>query len=412
MQRAIPLPNFAGAVTQKEATDMSVIDRMKRAYMALAAPHKPARMPLHPNETKLAKGDNKRVAHRLNRYRRFRAELEMDVWRNAIIRAEDPIRPRRLFLLELYKEVLRDYHLLSQVRNRIIKTTGSPYALFPVGGDEPDWELTRLFETGWFRKYMKYVLESIYYGHSLFEFQALKPARDSVPVAEEISDVVLIPRNHVVPEEGIVLINDWDESGLPFREAPWSEWLMEAGEPDDLGLLLPAVREVIWKIYSRTDWARASEKFSMPLLAMATAGMDDKEIDKMEEMAANFGSNGYVLLDDLDNMDMKESQKTDAYRIYLELCKYCDDMNSKGITGGTSLTDEKAFVGSAEVQERGANDIVEDDMRLVSTHVNEKLIPFLMGVNYPLSGYELRFISLHNADEDDSLNQGPQQKKN
>lgn len=349
------------------------------------------------------KRDEKRLAWQMKRNRRFKAELKMELWRSAILTAEDPIRPRRLFLLELYKEVLRDYHLLSQVRNRIMKVTGSPFALFPVGGDEPDWETTRLLETSWFRNYQKFVLESIYWGHSLIEFGDLVKARPTVPGQFEFSTVSLIDREHVVPEQGLFLAEPHDEKGIPFREEPFksSLWIMEAGEPTDLGLLLPAVREVIWKYYSRTDWSQHSEKFGMPLLAIATAGMNDKEIDKLEEMAANFGSNGYVIMDDLENVDMKESAKTDAYKIYLELCKYCDQQNSKGINGSTAMTDEQAYVGSVQAQERQTNELIEDDMRFITNHINEKLLPFMMERGMPVNGLEFRFIKLDNQDETD-----------
>jgi hypothetical protein len=216
---------------------------------------------------------------------------------------------------------------------------------------------------------------------------------------------------HVVPERGELLINSWDERGLPYREAPINEWMIEAGEHDDLGLLLPAVREVIWKLYTRGDWSQMSEKFGMPLLALATAGMDEKEIDKMEQMAANFGSNGYVIIDDLDKVKMIESQRSDAFRVYLELCKYADEQNSKGVSGVSSMSEQKAFVGSAEVQERQFNELIEDDMRLLSSHVNEQLLPFLIRHGYPLEGLEFRFIKLENDDEDDSDDEQPKAEK-
>lgn len=169
---------------------------------------------------------------------------------------------------------------------------------------------------------------------------------------------------------------------------------MELGEPDDLGLLQVLAREAIWKNYSRTDWSRHSEKFGMPYITIKTTTKDEKEIDKLEDMASNFGSNGYAILDDEDDFSLVESSKTDAYKIYLEKVNYCDAQISKVISGQTGTSDEKSFVGSAEVHERILEEYILAMLRDFQDHCNFELFPFLIRHGYPLQGLMLQFTDL------------------
>lgn len=342
----------------------------------------------------------KRIFPQLKSARTFQVDLQMDKWRQAMLLAKNIERPRRAYLIGLYNEALLDPHLYSQMEGRILKTIGSPYALYQQNATEPDWAITKLIDTPWMENYMRRILETRFYGHSLIEFGELKPARPNLEVSieSEFHDIFLIPREHVVPELGEILLDPTQDKGLPYRELMDKLYLIEAGDNHNLGLLQGAVREVIWKYYSRTDWSRASEKFGMPLIAMATEGADDDEIDKMEEAAANFGSNGYVLTDILDNVKIIESTKSDAFRVYLEKIKYCDEQNSKLTSGSTSMSDQKSFTGSAQTHERQYNEIIEADKRMLEKHINFKLLPFLEKHGYPVNGYEFRWLELEATD--------------
>lgn len=337
----------------------------------------------------------------------FKANLKINEWESAIQMAEDPNNPNRLQLYMLYKEAMRDPRLFSFIDTRIKRTTGTPFSIVDDAGFE-DPELIKLFQKPWFYKTIKWALESRFFGHSLIEFQNPVKVDDS-DIKYQVKANCLIPREHVLPNRGELLVYATDLTGIPYRENPEFN-LIEFGEPDDLGMLCPLVREIIYKYYSRSDWSRASEKFGMPLLALATDGMNDTEIDKMENMAQNFGTNSYVIVDSLDRVQMLyPNNNGDMHKIYSEKIKYADDQMAILTTGGTAMQAEKSFVGSSETQERTMGEIVEDDRAWLAMQINETLMPFLsQRFGYPLKGMKFQFVELNPvADAEKPGNQKP-----
>ncbi len=360
---------------------------------------------LYDKVAELIKNDNKRrISLELTKNRTYKAEMQQDELRLAIEHAEDPMRPDRTILLAIYKEVMRDPHLLSQIRTNILKVIGSPWALFKEGTDTIDEEATRLLQKEWFQRYRYEFHLAKYYGHSLIEFQHMRTSKVK-GMELEFKSIKVFPREHVRPETGEILIDPNNERGIPYREDPWNTWLVEIGDPFDLGLLNIAAREVIWKNYSRTDWSRMCEKFGLPLLAIKAATRNEDELAALEEMAANFGSNLWVILDDEDEVEIKERKGSDGHKIFEDKVRFCDEQNSKLISGQTGTSDQKAYVGAAQVQENILNEYMEEAMRNETFHNNDDLKDFLIKHGYPLDGLEFRYLAF-NKEEDDG-NQPP-----
>lgn len=338
----------------------------------------------------------------------FKADLKIHHWEAAISMAEDPINPNRLMLYMLYKEVMRDPRLFSFIDTRIKRTTGTPFTITDANGFE-DPELLEILQKPWFYRTIKWALESRFFGHSLIEFDPPVKTPDA-PIAFQAKTNALVPREHVDPRRGQLLVYATDSTGLPFRNNQ-DFCVIEFGEPDDLGMLCPLAREVIYKYYSRSDWSRASEKFGMPLLALATSGMNDTEIDKMEQMAQNFGANSYVIVDDLDRVNMLNNNANgEMHKIYLEKIKYCDEQMVTMVTGGTATMAEKSFVGSAETQERTLGELVEDDRFWLAMTINETLFPFLIDrFGYPLKGVKFKFVEANPVTEAEQKSNEPPQ---
>jgi SPP1 gp7 family putative phage head morphogenesis protein len=348
----------------------------------------------------LTKDKGHRLSINLTHYRTYKAEMQQDELRKAILMAEDPIRPDRTLLLAIYKEALRDPHLLSQFRTNILKVIGSPFAIFKEGTDEIDEDATRLFQTPWFNRFRYIYHETRGFGHTLVEFQQMMPPLRPNGLELEFKSVKVFPREHVRPETGEIILDSSIEKGIPYRDEPWNEWLLEIGDPHDLGLLNIAAREVIWKNYSRTDWSRRSEKFGLPIIVIKTASRKKEELDKVEKMASEFGSNLYMILDDEDNFEIKESTKGDGHVIFKDMADFCDAQNSKLISGQTGTSDEKAFVGSAAVHENILNEYMEESMRNETYYNNEELFPFLIRHGYPLEGLEFRYLAFMKDQEE------------
>lgn len=331
---------------------------------------------------KLVKTDKQnRLAYQLKRTSTPMAKAEMSLWKRAVISASDPERPDRSDLYALYQLAVSDAHLFSQINSRKIKTTGAPFSVLKCNSANKD--LTELLKRPWFGDFIDLALDSLFYGHSLIEFGELQD--------KHFQSVHLIDRNLVIPEKGLVVAKIGEDKGIPYREAPFNEYLIEIGSPDQLGLLKDAVPEVIWKRNARSDWSVRSEKFGMPVVVIRTSSTDARELDAKEMMAANIGSNGYAILHIDDQIEFHESQHSDAYQVYLEQARLCDEQLSKLILGQTGVSDKKSFVGAAEVHERLMNEYIERDMRWLENVINYELFPFLISKGYALKDARFAF---------------------
>lgn len=348
---------------------------------------------------KLKKKGTKRVSASLTKRRTYIATMQQDELKLAIEMAKNPDRPRRDVLYALYDEVWEnDGHTIGETRKAILKVIGSPYGVFKKGSQEIDEAATRLLQKKWFEDYRRYFQQAQFWGHSLVQFVETVESQES-GMKFEFKKVELIDREHVRPEEGFIVLDVSDDTGIAFRDDAIKKALMliEMGEPKYLGLLRLATKEFIWKNYSRSDWSRHSEKFGMPMITIKTNTTDNKELDKLEDMARDFGNNLWAILDADDEVELKEPTFKDSYQIYKELAMFSNQEISKAISGATGTSDEKAFVGGAEVHERILNDFVEANKRAETYHINEDLFPFLIENGYPLKDREFRYLSYQEA---------------
>lgn len=333
----------------------------------------------------------KSVQAKLRRRYNYRIDLVMKNWRAAVMAAEDTDRPRREYLYRLYQGVIDDAEVLTQMRTAMNTVQLGEYTVVQNGKDNE--ELKKLFETPWFFNYLRYAVESEMYGHSLIEFAD----KDE---AGRFQNVSLIPREHVRPEYQDIVINPLDEEGFSYLKGKYSKTLIEIGERNDLGLLKAVSKAAIKKEYAETDWARRNEKFGVPFVVVKTATQAKAELDKKETMLSNLGSNSWAILDDEDEMTFLESKAGQgAHLTFADNVALQDKYIAKIINGQTSTSDEKAYVGSAEVHERILNDYTLARMRRIQYHINFELIPFLVGHGYPLVNAEFKFADLEHQEE-------------
>lgn len=329
--------------------------------------------------TTIAKNSKKRLSSIVVPTRQWLSLNGQDDLKEAIEIAKNPDCPNREMLYEIYEEILRDLHLRSQLRTATNEVIGEPWAMVHKKTRKIDIEMTKTCQTKWFDKIGRYHVESEFWSHSLIEFGIMVQNEDGK--GWEFKDVKLFPRKHVRPETGEILINPSDTKGIPYREAPFNTWLIEAGDCEDLGLLEYAARYSIYKKFTMSDWSRSGEKWGDPLLVIRSDSDDDAENNKKAEFAANFGNNGFVILDKDDEVEMLERQRDAGYKIFGDFWDKLDAENSKGVNGQTGTQDQKSFVGSAEVHERILGGYTESRLRSLMYFHNDVTIPFLVNVN-------------------------------
>jgi len=339
-------------------------------------------------EKEQQKQSRRKLSNKILLQRRVNVDVEMEEFIQAVELAKDIERPDRKPLYSIYEKIIeRDAHLRSQLRTAHFTVQQSMFQI--LKNDTENTELKKLFEKSWFTDFMTYATDQEFWGHSLVEFGQM--------IDNEFKDVTLIDRFHVIPEYQKVILETTDDidDGISYGKNLNSWFLVEIGGKRDLGLLLTACIEIIYKKNSRGDWSAFNERFGMPLLSITTDTSNETELDELENMAVNFGSNGYVIGSKETEFDIKQGSSTeDGHKKYREFAEDCDNYISKLINGQSATSDEKAFVGSAEVQERVLNTYIKGRLQRIQRVINDKLIPFLTEKGYPLQDVKFQFTDL------------------
>lgn len=326
-------------------------------------------------------------------------QKDMRSWRQAWQRAIDIENPKRQSLYDIYRDVEVDLHLSGCVDQRKGFTQKKAFKLVDAKGKQDD-EATTLLETVWFKDLVGYILDSRYWGHSLVQLG------DVVSVDGKMSytGVELVNRKHVIPEYGVIVIeqsDDWS-SGFPYREGPMADWVIEAGKPKDLGLYLKAATQTIPKKNMLAYWDQFGEIFGMPIRIAKTTARDPKDRTQIENMLSSMGAAAWGLFPDGTDIDIKETTRGDAFNVYDKRIERANSELSKGILNQTMTIDNGSSLSQSEVHLEVFENVVEKDADLVRDIVNGQLLPRMVKHGFPVKG--LRF------EWDNSIDYTPEQQ--
>jgi phage gp29-like protein len=206
----------------------------------------------------------------------------------------------------------------------------------------------------------------------------------------------------VRPEYLDVLQNISDAEGTKYRDDKGrlvTKFLVEVGGRFDLGRFRKLARVVIRKNYADQDWSQYSERFGTPFLMVKTSSRNKKELDRIEEMAANFGSNSYGIFDDNDSVELLERKEQNGHLVFADRLADARNRIATLINGQSSTSDQKAFVGAAEVHERVLNELTLARLKYIENTVNDALVPVLVANGYDLQGCRFSFkeVARHEA---------------
>ena len=105
------------------------------------------------------------------------------------------------------------------------------------------------------------------------------------------------------------------------------------------------------------------------------------------------------MFDTDDLIELVESNRSDAYQVFDMMIQRCNSEISKLILGQTGTLDEKAYVGSAEVQERVLKNVAYTDEFFIEGVLNYQLVPVMIRLGILPQGASIKV----KADEDLSL---------
>lgn len=136
-----------------------------------------------------------------------RARADIASWKSALRSAENIENPKRAKLYNLYDDALLDAHLTSQIELRMQHTLSIPFVL-KRDNQEAEEETGLLKSAQWANELNRYILWSIFCGHSVIEFTTSQLGA---------LEVTLLPRNNIIPEKGMLLLTEDADKGIEYR---------------------------------------------------------------------------------------------------------------------------------------------------------------------------------------------------
>lgn len=321
-------------------------------------------------------------------------------WRAAWQMAINVDSPNRKRLYDIYRDVEVDAHLSGCVAQREGFVMAKSFKLVDANGKENE-DAQHYFDHAWFKRLCRLILDSRYWGHSLIELGDVVTDGDGCPC---YSRVALIPRKHVIPEYGRVITDlgqDWT-TGIDYHEPPFSGWLIEAGQPDDLGLYLKAAQHTIPKKNIFAFWDAFGEIFGMPLRVAKTSTRDEKERKRINEQLAALSFAGSAVLPLDTELEFVESSRGDAFNVYNERVDRANSELSKLIIGQTMTIEDGSSLSQSQTHLQVFQNLIDSDADMLRDVVNNQLLPRMVRHGFPVAG--LRF------DWDDSIDYTPEQQ--
>lgn len=319
----------------------------------------------------------------------YRGTTDIATYKSAVTSAESLINPNRKQLLTIYKNIELDAHLTAAVSQRKNLTLSKDFEVYV--NDEENEDLEVIINQKWFRDFLDYSLDSVFYGYSLIQFDSI--------VNDAFKAVELVPREYVKPEFHIVTSNSSALTGDDYLEYPYNNWCIGVGKPRDLGLYLKAAPLVIWKKNALGAWSEFVEIFGSPIRIGKTNVRDEETRANMEQYLKNMAIASYGVFDTDDLIELVESNRSDAYNVFDMMIQRCNSEISKLILGQTGTLDEKAYVGSAEVQERVLKNVAYNDEFFIEGVLNYQLVPMMQRLGLFPEGAKIKV----KAEEDLSL---------
>jgi SPP1 gp7 family putative phage head morphogenesis protein len=310
----------------------------------------------------------KRIQKKTIKQQMFRFNKQIDTWKLGINCFEDVFNSTTETIIGVYNDVVIDAHLSASMDTRATKTTSKDFKVIDENGEE--MEETEIFQSQWFRDFMRFSLDSKFYGYSLIQF--------GDRVGDGFNMVKLVPREYVYPQKQSVRTSPQNTVDLiPFNKGQYKPWTIGVGRPEDIGLLMKAAPLVIYKKTALGSWSEFTELFGSPFRFGKTDVRDEELRDNMYDMLDNMGRNAFGVFHQDDELEYIKDSQTDAHKVFNELIERSNSEISKLILGSTMTMDDGSSRSQSEVHERTSGALEKEDAIFMSEVVNKQLIPWL-----------------------------------
>ena len=306
---------------------------------------------------------------------------DVQVWKRAIASAENIENPKMFPYYNLVKDMSIDAHLTSQIQNRKLSTISSNFVIKKANG-EAHQELTdKLQKSVWFNMIIEYILDSVYFGYTLIEFN--RKENEELSEGElPTPNINLITRQNVIPQKGIILKDYTDEKGLDYINAPeYGTWVLDFGVVGDLGLINKAIPHILFSRFAQSCWSELCEIYGIPPRVMKTNTRDMAALKRAERMMTDMGAAAWFIIDESETFEWASNSIPSTGEVYNGLIKLCRDNISLLISGAIIGQDTKyGSKGKEESSQESLQNLVNADQTLVEQYMNEKVLSALYAI--------------------------------
>jgi len=309
-----------------------------------------------------------------------RQTLDIKKWRNATILAEG-LTQNRVGLYDIYDDVLIDLILFRAIEKRIIHITNLPIVFIDSNGQRND-KICDLAKKLFFRQMLRYIMESIFWGHSLIELNW----------TEKKPNTKLVARKHVKPRYKIVTTNQNDTSGVNYDDDKMFYNYLEVGDSEDLGLLLKVAPYALWKRADIGDWSEFVELFGMPSTLGKYTNPETRKV--LREAFDKMGGRPRLIIPNDAQVEMQESKSANGDGgLFNTFREALNEEMTIGVLGNTMTTIEAKSSGYAqsETQHKDQSELKKDDRAFVLSVLNENLVGYLIRERFTQGG-EFQFM--------------------
>lgn len=299
-------------------------------------------------------------------------------WKTAIQLATDPENPDRSGLRTLYENLLLDNHLASVLDSRILFCQRSTFKIVNQTGTKNE-EMSKLLERTWFEDLIRLILMARFQGTTLIELF-------DVDMDGELNQVAEIPLGYFNPKKGIITKTPGDAKGWDYKSGVMANYYLQVGNNKDLGMLAQVAPIVLAKKLGIGSWLDFIEKYGVPPLFITTDREDDNRLNQLFKAAQDFKSNNFMVGRGNEKFQVLDTTSSNPTGAFDPLINRANSEISKRFLGSTGLTDEKAFVGSAEIQFKLAKDRFESDKLMIKNILNKQVFPRLLKLSPVYSG--------------------------
>lgn len=313
-----------------------------------------------------------------------RIRQDVSSWRDAMREAEAGQFPHRVKMQRLFVDTVLNGHVSACIEKRKNLTLLRDIEVYNPDETENE-DMEELFETEWFRQFVSYALDALFYGYSLVSLGDI--------INGKYSKIDVVKRWYISPDRQNVAIHQYNLDGYEFLKPPYDLWHVWCTTPSENGmsnvgyglLYKVAVYEIINRALLGFN-ADAAELYGQPIRKGTTNKTDEGERAEFANMLSQMGSSGWIVLDEFDKIEiLQNTMGSSGFNIYADLEKRNEAKISKILLGHADALDSTP--GKLGSDANGAaltalREIQTNDGIYIENIVNGLLIPKMRQVGF------------------------------